>query len=255
MRRRATAACLPSRPFRVIALISSQNDREEEMKRSRINEIIREGDAFIRSFGYIMPPFAYWSPDELKSKKPAGIVDARLGWDITDYGEEKFDEMGLFLFTVRNGRPEDLSRGKGMLYAEKIMISRKDQYSPMHRHVVKAEDIINRGGGKLVLELFMPDAEGGIDRKAEVAVPTDGVIRKLPAGGLLKLEPGESVTLLPGVWHAFWGEGDDVLIGEVSTVNDDITDNIFEKPIGRFSNMEEDEAPVHLLVSDYDKWL
>jgi D-lyxose ketol-isomerase len=121
------------------------------MKRSRINEIIREGDAFIRSFGYVMPPFAYWSPDELAEKKPAGIVGARLGWDITDYGEEKFDEMGLFLFTVRNGRAEDLSRGKGMLYAEKIMISRKDQYSPMHRHTVKAEDIINRGGGKLAL--------------------------------------------------------------------------------------------------------
>ena len=34
------------------------------MKRSRINEIIREGDAFIRSFGYIMPPFAYWRPDD-----------------------------------------------------------------------------------------------------------------------------------------------------------------------------------------------
>ncbi len=225
------------------------------MKRSRVNEIIREADAFIRSFGYIMPPFAYWTPDELKTRRPPGIVDARLGWDITDYGEERFDELGLFLFTVRNGQAADLARGKGMLYAEKIMISRKDQMSPMHRHDVKAEDIINRGGGKLVLELFMPDAAGGIDRHAEVVVPTDGVIRKMPAGSLLKLDPGESVTLLPGVWHAFWGEGADVLIGEVSTVNDDVTDNVFEKPIGRFSNIDEDEAPLHLLVSDYDKWL
>ncbi len=225
------------------------------MKRSRVNDILRESDAFIRSFGYVMPPFAYWSPEELKRRKPAGILDARLGWDITDYGQEKFDELGLFLFTVRNGRAEDLKRGTGMLYAEKIMISRKDQLSPMHRHVVKAEDIINRGGGKLVLELFMPAADGGIDRQAEVEVPTDGIVRKLPAGGLLKLDPGESVTLLPGVWHAFWGEGADVLIGEVSTVNDDLTDNIFEKPIGRFSNIEEDEPPLRLLVSDYDNWI
>ncbi|HTV71669.1 MAG TPA: D-lyxose/D-mannose family sugar isomerase [Rhizobiaceae bacterium] len=225
------------------------------MKRSRINEIIREGDAFIRSFGYIMPPFAYWSPDELQTRRPDGIIQSRLGWDITDYGQEKFDELGLFLFTVRNGRAEDLSKGTGMLYAEKIMISRKDQLSPMHRHNVKAEDIINRGGGKLVLELFMPAPDGSIDRQKDVQVPTDGVIRKLPAGGLLKLDPGESVTLLPGVWHAFWGEGDDVLIGEVSTVNDDLTDNIFEMPIGRFSNIEEDEQPVHLLVSDYETWV
>ena len=225
------------------------------MQRSRVNEIIRQADAFIRSFGYVMPPFAYWSPDELKSRRPAGIVDARLGWDITDYGQGKFDELGLFLFTVRNGRAEDLTRGTGMLYAEKIMISRKDQLSPMHRHIVKAEDIINRGGGKLVLELFMSNPDGSIDRNAEVSVPTDGVVRKLRAGGLLKLDAGESVTLLPGVWHAFWGEGADVLIGEVSTVNDDLTDNIFEMPIGRFSNIEEDEKPVHLLVSDYDSWL
>jgi D-lyxose ketol-isomerase len=225
------------------------------MKRSRVNEIIREGDAFIRSFGYVMPPFAYWSPEELKSRRPAGIVDARLGWDITDYGQGKYDELGLFLFTVRNGSAADLSRGRGMLYAEKIMITRQNQLSPMHRHNVKAEDIINRGGGKLVLELFMPDEEGNIDRHREVEVPTDGVIRKLPAGGLLKLDPGESVTLLPGVWHAFWAEGADVLIGEVSTVNDDLTDNVFVDPIGRFSNVEEDEAPLHLLVSDYDRFV
>ncbi len=225
------------------------------MKRSRVNEIIREADAFIRSFGYVMPPFAYWSPQELKTRRPAGIVDARLGWDITDYGQGKFAELGLFLFTVRNGRAADLASGRGMLYAEKIMISRKDQLSPMHRHVIKAEDIINRGGGKLVLELFMSEPDGSIDRKAEVNVPTDGIERKLPAGGLLKLDPGESVTLVPGVWHAFWGEGDDVLIGEVSTVNDDLTDNVFAEPIGRFSSIEEDEEPLHLLVSDYDRWL
>jgi len=225
------------------------------MKRSRVNEIIREADAFIRSFGYIMPPFAYWSPDQLISKRPPGIVDARLGWDITDYGEGKFDEFGLFLFTVRNGNAADLARGKGMLYAEKIMISRNQQLSPMHRHDVKAEDIINRGGGRLVLELFMPMPDGGIDRTKEVEVPTDGIIRRMPAGSLLKLEPGESVTLLPGVWHAFWAEGGDVLIGEVSTVNDDVGDNIFEKRIGRFSSIEEDEKPLHLLVSDYDSFI
>jgi D-lyxose ketol-isomerase len=46
-----------------------------------------------------------------------------------------------------------------------------------------------------------------------------------------------------------------VLIGEVSTVNDDLTDNVFREPIGRFSNIIEDVAPTHLLVSDYDDWL
>lgn len=225
------------------------------MKRSRVNEVIREGDAFIRSFGYIMPPFAYWTPDELKQRRPVGIVGASLGWDITDFGSGKFDELGLFLFTVRNGNAADLARGGGMVYAEKIMISRKDQFCPMHRHVVKAEDIINRGGGRLVLELYMSAADGSPDREVEVSVPTDGVIRRMPAGSKLRLDPGESVTLLPGVWHAFWAEGADALIGEVSTVNDDRTDNIFADPVGRFASIEEDEPPMHLLVSDYDTWI
>ncbi len=227
------------------------------MKRSEVNEILIEADHFIRSKGYILPPFAYLSPDKFKVDKQRfeGIKKARLGWDITDYGLGKFDELGLFLFTVRNGFSEDLKTGRGMLYAEKIMISRKDQISPMHRHNIKAEDIINRGGGDLVLELFMSDKEGDIDTEAKVTVPCDGVLRELEPGGLLKLAPGESVTLLPGVWHAFWGGKDDVLIGEVSTVNDDLTDNVFREKIGRFSNITEDVEPRHLLVSDYDNWI
>ncbi len=227
------------------------------MKRSEINEIMRAADEFIRSFGFILPPFAYWSPDQMRARRGdiGGIVDARLGWDITDYGEGRFGELGLFLFTVRNGSQDDLKRGGGMCYAEKIMISRQDQVSPMHRHIVKAEDIINRGGATLALELFNSDAQGHVDPDTDVTVATDGVLRTQPPGAILRLEPGESVTLLPGNWHKFWGERGDVLIGEVSTVNDDLTDNIFREPIGRFSDVEEDEEPMHLLVSDYDKWL
>ncbi len=225
------------------------------MKRSEVNEIMRAADDFIRSFGFILPPFAYWSPDEMRARRPAGIVDARLGWDITDYGKGDFDALGLFLFTVRNGSEADLRRGGGMCYAEKIMISRDQQISPMHRHIVKAEDIINRGGGVLALELFNSDGDGNVDRATDVEVATDGVLRRQKAGEVLRLYPGESVTLMPGNWHAFWAEDGDVLIGEVSTVNNDLTDNIFTEEIGRFSEIEEDADPWHLLVSDYPKWL
>jgi D-lyxose ketol-isomerase len=226
------------------------------VKRSEVNDIIRAADEFIRSFGFILPPFAYWSPGEMqdRAREIGGIVGARLGWDITDYGEGRFDELGLFLFTVRNGSEEDLRRGGGMCYAEKIMISRQDQISPLHRHNVKAEDIINRGGGVLALKLFNSDAAGKPDGETEVEVATDGVLRRQEAGAVLRLDPGESVTLMPGNWHAFWGEGGDVLIGEVSTVNNDLTDNVFNEPIGRFSEIDEDEDPLHLLVSDYPKW-
>ena len=229
------------------------------MKRSRINEIIHAADAFIASRGFALPPFAHWTPDAFKERYAAGeidgIVDARLGWDITDYGAGDFDRMGLFLFTTRNGSLVDLRSGGGMAYAEKIMISRRDKISPMHRHIIKAEDIINRGGAALAIEMFESDANGDIDRSATVRVRSDGIEREFPPGGTIHLAPGESVTLMAGNWHKFWGEGGDVLIGEVSTVNDDETDNVFEQPIGRFAEIEEDEPPHRLLVSDYGTWL
>jgi D-lyxose ketol-isomerase len=223
------------------------------MKRSDVNRIIREAESFIRSHGFVLPPFSRWTPKQMSERKSAlgALIDARLGWDITDYGLGDFGTRGLTLFTARNGDAADLARGSGMLYAEKIMISRLDQLSPMHRHIVKAEDIINRGGGTLVLRLFASRSDGSMDTQTDVTVPSDGMTRRLPPGGHLRLEPGESVTLLPGLWHAFWAEGGDVLIGEVSTVNDDVTDNIFAERVKRFTHIEEDEEPYRLLVSDY----
>lgn len=227
------------------------------MKRSRINDIMAEADAMIRHHGFHLPPFAYWTPEEFAANKDRadGVIAARNGWDITDYGAGRYDEMGLFLFTLRNGRQADLARGGGMCYAEKLLISKQDQLSPMHTHVLKAEDIINRGGATLVIELFGSDDQGRFDGGESGTVLCDGLRRDFAAGEKLKLAPGESVTLMPGDWHAFWGEGGDVLIGEVSTVNDDETDNIFREPIGRFAQVEEDVDPTHLLVSDYTTWL
>lgn len=221
------------------------------MKRSRVNDILAEGEAFFAQHGWALPPYAQWSAEQLKGPEGAHVRDRRLGWDITDYGQGRFDEMGLFLFTMRNGDLSEMGQQGAMLYAEKLMISRENQLSPMHRHVLKTEDIINRGGATLVMELFTCDAEGQIDKTADVHVLSDGVPVTLSAGGHLKLPAGASVTLTPTTWHAFWGEGGDCLIHEVSTVNDDLTDNIFAEPIGRFSNIEEDVAPTHLLVSDY----
>jgi len=226
------------------------------MKRSRINDIMAAADEMIRHYGFVLPPFAYWSPDEFRARTDKDrIVASRMGWDITDYGEGRFDQLGLFLFTLRNGDLADLQRGGGMCYAEKLLISRQDQLSPMHTHVIKAEDIINRGGATLAIQLFGSNDDGSCSDDRGGRVICDGIARDYGPGEVLKFAPGESVTLMPGDWHAFWGEGGDVLIGEVSTVNDDVTDNLFREPIGRFSQIDEDVAPTHLLVSDYDRWL
>ena len=162
------------------------------MKRSRINDIITDADEMMRSFGFVMPPFAYWSPDEFKARKDIAknVIDARCGWDITDYGAGKYDEMGLFLFTLRNGRLADLQRGGGMCYAEKLLISKQDQLSPMHTHVLKAEDIINRGGATLVVELFGSDDAGNFADDKGGTVFCVGTNCDFAAGEKLQLKPG-----------------------------------------------------------------
>lgn len=227
------------------------------MKRSEVNDIMTQADEMIRRYSFRLPPFAYWTPDEFAERRAeaAHIIDARCGWDITDYGSGRFEQMGLFLFTLRNGLAGDLRQGRGMCYSEKLLISRQDQVCPMHTHYSKAEDIINRGGATLAIELYGSDDRGDFAEDRGGSVLSDGLLRDYTPGEKLLLKPGQSVTLRPGNWHAFWGEGGDVLVGEVSTVNDDETDNHFREPIGRFATIEEDVPPKHLLVSDYAEWL
>lgn len=226
------------------------------MKRSEINRIIRKADAFLTDRQFHLPPFAYWKPVDWRAKgeEVREIVDRGLGWDITDFGRGDFEGCGLFLFTIRNGDPAHLGSGRGKLYAEKVLVVEPDQLTPLHLHRVKTEDIINRGGGRLGLKLYWESGEGELDDR-DVVVRVDGVPRTVAAGGTVVLEPGESITLPDGLYHAFWGIDRRVLVGEVSLVNDDATDNYFYEDVGRFPEIEEDEDPLHLLVNDYERYV
>jgi len=222
------------------------------MKRSEVNTIMKEADDFIRRSGFYLPPFAYWTPEDWRTRgeEAREIVENQLGWDITDFGRGKYDTEGLFLFTIRNGGQADLKAGRGKLYCEKIMVVDVDQVTPMHCHWSKTEDIINRGGGKLVIQLYNATESDGLADTA-VTAALDGVKRHFKAGDIVTLGHGESITLPPRLYHKFWGAVDRVLVGEVSMVNDDRSDNCFYESVGRFPTIEEDEAPWHLLVSDY----
>lgn len=226
------------------------------MKRSEVNSIMRSADAFLREHQFYLPPFAYWTPEEWQNKgsEAAEIVSTQLGWDITDFGKGDFQKAGLFLFTIRNGLPQNLVQGKGKLYAEKIMIVNEHQMTPMHFHWSKMEDIINRGGGNLVVQLYESTPDEQIDEHRQVQVSVDSILRTVPAGGSVVLRPGESITLTRGLYHQFWAEGGRTLIGEVSLVNDDSADNRFYEALGRFPSIEEDELPLYLLVGDYRRY-
>ena len=225
------------------------------MKRSEINAIMRDADKFIRERGFYLPPFAYWTPADwaTKGEETREIVEHQMGWDITDFGHGDYQKDGLFLFTVRNGGPENVKTMKGKLYCEKIMIVDVNQRTPMHFHWNKVEDIINRGGGKLVIKLYNSTPDGGL-ADTDVTVNMDGVQHVLKAGSTVVLKPGESITLTSGLYHEFRGAESRLLVGEVSLVNDDRTDNRFSEPVGRFPKIEEDESPLYLLTEDYAQY-
>jgi D-lyxose ketol-isomerase len=225
------------------------------MKRSEINSIMQRADAFIRSRGFTLPPFAYWTPDDWKKKgaEVSEIVDNKLGWDITDFGSGNFNVRGLFLFTIRNGNNQDWQALKGKLYAEKIMVVEDSQVTPMHFHWNKMEDIINRGGGDLLIQVYQATTEEQLDEKKAVSVSIDGRRLTVEPGGSVRLTPGESISLEPRCYHTFWGQGR-VLVGEVSMVNDDQLDNRFYEPVGRFPDIEEDVPPLYLLCNDYVRY-
>jgi D-lyxose ketol-isomerase len=224
------------------------------MKRSEINQILNNARTFMAQKQFILPPWAYWSVDEWRKNREETqeIIDNMLGWDITDFGSGDFYRRGLFLFTIRNGKFNVDKKN----YAEKIMIVEENQETPMHYHWAKMEDIINRGGGNLVIELYNATADNKLDT-TPVHFKIDGIKRSVPAGGKMVLKPGESICLEQGMYHRFYGEPGKgkVLVGEVSMVNDDTSDNCFYEPVGRFPIIVEDEAPLHLLVSDYKNFI
>ena len=225
------------------------------MKRSEVNAIMREADAFFAKQGFHLPPFAHWSPEDWTKKGPevAEIVDRRLGWDITDFGRNDFCTCGITLFTIRNGAPEDLARGKGKLYCEKILMFRREQRCPYHFHWLKMEDIINRGGGELVVQVCNAAPDETL-ADTPVTLSLDGVSRTVDAGTGLLLQPGESASMPPYCYHQITGRHDRVMVGEVSLVNDDDRDNRFLEKVGRFADIEEDEKPLFLLRQDYARY-
>lgn len=224
------------------------------MKRSEINLVIQEAKALMQQYHFHLPEFAHyslqdWAASDLSSQQE--IFDARLGWDVTDFNLNNFSKYGLTLFTIRNQSTQNKKP-----YAEKIMMVKPGQVTPMHYHWFKMEDIINRGGGILALRLYKRDEQTDLlDKTTEIEVAIDGKQVKLPAGGVVKLKPGQSICLTPLLYHSFWAENEVVLAGEVSMANDDLTDNRFLEPLGRFSQIEEDEKPIHLLCSDYKNYL
>jgi len=201
-----------------------------------------------------LPPFCHFSPDvwQATGHEYDEVRDCMLGWDITDFGSGKFDEIGTSLITIRNGNcamPDKYPK----VYAEKLLYLKEGQTLCNHFHWYKTEDIINRGGGNLLIRVYNSLPDETMDYNSDVTVNTDGRTYIVPAGTEIRLTPGESLHIRQRMYHDFKvevGTGA-VLIGEVSQCNDDNNDNHFDPPAGRFPEIEEDEPPYRLLCNEY----
>jgi D-lyxose ketol-isomerase len=188
------------------------------MKRSEINALIRSAQSCFAAHEWALPP--------------------RPRWDVTDFGLADWRNFGLVLVNLAE-EPE---------YCEKLMYAQKGMTTPAHCHRKKKEDIICRWG-RLAVQVWegVPDESG--DR--EFSMPIDHEPVTVKSGQIIELSAGSRVTLVPGVYHAFYPLSDECIIGEVSTANDDLNDNFFVNPdIGRYPNLEEDEPAILRLLSD-----
>ncbi len=224
------------------------------MKRSEINKRIKEMEALIKKYNFALPPFCCWTSEEWKNKSSEynEIRDNELGWDITDFGKNNWEKEGFALITIRNGNQKNSKYKK--TYAEKIIMLKEGQHAPLHFHWKKSEDIINRGGGDLLITVYNATDDDKLSDE-DVLVNCDGREYSVKAGTAVLLKPGESITLWPRQYHCFDvvpGTGD-VFIGEVSMCNDDASDNRFFEERGRFPTIEEDEEPYRLLCNEYPR--
>ncbi|AEF53128.1 D-lyxose/D-mannose family sugar isomerase [Marinomonas posidonica] len=208
------------------------------MKRSQINLALRQAEMMLNRYSWALPNWGKWSMLD-HSKHPIQsrwLRERQLGWDVTDFGSGDFLKRGLTLFCIRNGKPNVVGERP---YAEKVMFVGINQETPFHAHKNKLEDIIVRGGGTLCVEF---SRDGAVLDSGTDMVYIDGKAEVL-FGKVHRLVAGQSITIPKGIQHRFWGEREVVFAAEVSQCNDDITDNHFLEKMGRFSEIEEDEAP------------
>jgi D-lyxose ketol-isomerase len=217
------------------------------LKRSNLTSLIADAKALAASYHRVLPSWSNWGIADYVAKPDVAryVKNRQMGWDVTDFGGSNFDERGLLLFCLRNGIQGNPTEKP---YAEKMLVVGEMQETPFHLHHVKLEDIINCGGGNLMIEFLYKESETSSPDRP-ITVKADGETVVLAPREPLRLHPGQSVTVERGIYHRFYAEaGAGPCLGwEVSQVNDDFTDNYFLEDGGRFSSVEEDAPIVHPL--------
>jgi len=188
------------------------------MKRSHINQLIRQASDCFAKHCWTLPP--------------------NPRWDVTDFGLNQYERYCLLLVNLAE-EPE---------YCEKLMYARKGMTTLAHCHRKKKEDIISRWG---TLRIQVWSGFPGKSDGEKFTVFVNNEPRSVISGESVTINSGERIRLVPGVYHEFVPVSEECIMGEVSTANDDLHDNFFANPdVGRFPGVDEDEPPFVKLLSD-----
>lgn len=234
------------------------------MKRSEINAAIERAIGNAKKFGVALPKWADWHPQQFDSSAD-GIRHQKLGWKVVDFGVGDFPNCGLVIFAlcspIADESGEPVTKPQTIAdrdypvtgFSRKYLFVQAGQTEPHHFHRQKArKEVTVIAGASVRFELAWADGDTLLSDK-DVDVQVDGIWHHLPAGGSIVVAPGETITLPGELSHIISVPegGQDTIMLETSTANNDSNDNIFPFMTPTSVPVEEDAKVRYQLLDEH----
>jgi ribokinase len=109
-----------------------QLTEQPSMKRSRINRALLEARETLAAHRFALPDWADWTLADHAAhpEQSRFLAHRQIGWDVTDFGQGRFEERGLTLLCLRNGHQNTPDERP---YAEKALFVGEGQETPVSR--------------------------------------------------------------------------------------------------------------------------
>ena len=234
------------------------------MKRSEIDGAIARAIGNAKKFHVALPKWAEWKPSQFDASAD-GIRHQKLGWKVVDFGASDFPHCGLVILALCSpivddaGAPLTKTQTVGKReypvtgFSRKYLFVQAGQTEPHHFHRQKArKEVTVVAGAPVRFELAWADGDTALSDK-DVDVQVDGIWHHLPAGGSIVVNPGETITLPGELSHIISVPegGEDTIMLETSTANNDSNDNIFPFMTPTSVAVDEDAAARYQLLDEH----
>jgi D-lyxose ketol-isomerase len=234
------------------------------MKRSEIDAAIERAIGSAKKHGVALPKWADWHPLQFDASAD-GIRHQKLGWKVVDFGVGDFQNCGLVIFALcspiadESGAPVTKQQTIGghdypvTGFSRKYLFVQAGQTEPHHFHRQKTrKEVTVIAGASVRFELAWADGDTQLSDK-DVEVQVDGIWHHLPANGSIVVAPGETITLPGELSHIISVPegGQDTIMLETSTANNDSNDNIFPFMTPTSAPVSEDAKARYQLLDEH----